>query len=64
MAYTREDVVEAGLLRFRRGNINNQDLTALETMFYNHYDEVGKDEFRKNASVDAEAMKIYFESKK
>lgn len=59
-AYSREDIVEAALLRFSLADI---DLTKLEPMMYNFYDERGRDDFRKYASVDAERMREYFKWK-
>lgn len=80
MAYTKEELVGAALLRFamaksvgseqiiletttRSMSISTDDinLDKLEIMFNKFYDERGKDEFRKYASVDAKQMKIYFE---
>jgi hypothetical protein len=83
MAYTKKDIVEAGLLRFRlakkyydgealivgsNGSVEAIradliDIDKLEKMFNDFYDEHGKDEFRKYASVDAECMRKYFNYK-
>ena len=60
-AYTKEDIVEAALMRFTLGSIN---ISKLRPMYDKFYDTVGKDEFRKYASVTPEVMKNYFESKK
>lgn len=57
-AYTKSDVIEAALLRFRLAKV---DTTKLEVMFSDFYDEKGKDTFRKYASVDADCMKIWKE---
>jgi len=55
--YTREDIIGAFLMRFIKANL---DITSLEIMANNFYDEVGKEKFRTYASVDAQAMKDYF----
>jgi flagellum-specific peptidoglycan hydrolase FlgJ len=55
--YTREDIIGAFLMRFIKANL---DITSLEVMANNFYDEVGKEKFRTYASVDAQAMKDYF----
>lgn len=54
MSYTREDVVEAALLRFPA-----HSREKLTKMYYDFYDAKGKDEFRKYASVTPEAMRVY-----
>lgn len=70
--YSKEDIIEAALLRFKLAKLAgeqivvesetkalsiNIDLAKLELMFSNFYDEKGKDTFRKYASVDADCMK-------
>jgi flagellum-specific peptidoglycan hydrolase FlgJ len=56
-AYTKEDIVGAFLMRFIKAGL---DITNLEIMANNFYDEVGKEKFRTYSSVDAQAMKDYF----
>lgn len=78
MAYTKQQIIEAALLRFKeaskleeqvlitnpQGNSKNFtiDIPKLEKLFSDFYDEKGKETFRKYASVDAETMRKYFES--
>jgi hypothetical protein len=59
--YTREDIVEAALLRFHECGLVT---VAFEKMYYDHYDKVGREQFRKAASVDAEAMAKWIQFKK
>lgn len=54
-AYTKEFLVSVYLSRFI--GIDLDRLTLLETNANKLYDRVGKDEFRKYASVDAAAIK-------
>jgi flagellum-specific peptidoglycan hydrolase FlgJ len=56
-AYTKEDIIGAFLMRFIKANL---DITSLEIMANNFYDKVGKEKFRTYGSVDAQAMKDYF----
>ena len=56
--YTKEDVINAGLMRFIKAGL---DTSSLEVMFNNHYDKVGKEKFRDNTSVTPDVMKEYFE---
>jgi flagellum-specific peptidoglycan hydrolase FlgJ len=56
-AYTKEDIVGAFLMRFIKAGL---DITNLEIMANNFYDKVGKEKFRTYSSVDAQAMKDYF----
>jgi len=56
-AYTRDDIIGAYLMRFLK---NDLDISVLAKNADTHYDKVGKEQFRKDASVDAEAMKEYF----
>lgn len=58
--YTREDIVEAALLRFHELQLVTPDF---EAMYYKSYDEMGRDKFRTYASVDAEAMRKWFKFK-
>lgn len=55
--YTKEDIVGAFLMRFIKAGL---DITKLEIMANNFYDEVGKEKFRTYSSVDAQAMKDYY----
>lgn len=59
--YTREDIVEAALLRFHELQLVTP---TFEKMYYDHYDKVGREQFRKAASVDAEAMRKWLSFKK
>lgn len=61
MAYTKQQIIEAALLRFKEAGIDT-NLTGLDDMFDQFYDKKGKETFRKYASVDAETMRKYFES--
>jgi hypothetical protein len=56
MAYTKEDLVSAFLMRFIKAGL---DITKLEIMANSFYDEVGRDKFRIYATVDAEVMREY-----
>ncbi len=56
MAYTKEDLVSAFLMRFIKAGL---DITNLEIMANSFYDEVGRDKFRIYATVDAEVMREY-----
>lgn len=60
-AYTKQDIIGAFLFRFEQAGL---DTTKLAKMADTFYDKVGKDTFRKYASVDADAMKVYFGSKR
>jgi hypothetical protein len=59
--YTREDIIEAGLLRFHEAGLVTP---SYEKMFYDFYDENGRETFRLYASVNAEAMKKWIQFKK
>lgn len=61
-AYTKEQVVEAALLRFESLGKDYQE--KLRPMYEKFYDERGKDVFRTYASVTPDTMKEYFERKK
>lgn len=54
--YTKEFLVDAYLSRFLK-TANIEILVQLEADAIKLYDRVGKDEFRKYASLDAEAIK-------
>ena len=56
--YTREDLIGAFLMRFIKGGV---DITKLEIMANNFYDEVGRDKYRLYTNTDATTMREYFE---
>lgn len=56
MPYTKEFLVSVYLSRFYMG----KDISVLEANANTFYDKVGRDEFRKWASVDAKAIKEYY----
>lgn len=56
-AYDKDFLVSVYLSRFINIDINK--LCELEDNANKFYDKVGKDEFRKYASVDAEAIRTY-----
>jgi hypothetical protein len=53
--YTKEFLVDAYLSRFLK-TASIEDLVQLEADAIKLYDRVGKDQFRKYASLDAEAI--------
>jgi hypothetical protein len=55
--YTKEFLVDAYLSRYTR--VVGVKLPALRQMAEQHYDNVGKDQFRVSASLDAEAIKKF-----
>jgi hypothetical protein len=57
-AYSKEDVVEAALMKFAP---DIQD--KLRGLYNEFYDVQGKDRFRSYASVTPKVMKTYFEKK-
>lgn len=56
--YTKEDLIGAFLMRFIKAGI---DITNLEIMANNFYDEVGRDKYRLYTNTDAATMREYFE---
>lgn len=56
-AYTKEFLVNAFLSRYEC--LGHTIMLSMRLMAENHYDEVGKDKFRVNASLDADAIKKY-----
>lgn len=56
--YTKEDVVEAALMRFYI--LGSEYVEKLRPMYEKFYDEKGKDVFRTYASVTPVVMKEYF----
>ena len=61
-AYTKEEVIDAALMRFRNLE-GGAYISRLKPMYEKLYDEKGKTEFRKYASVTPETMKEYYASK-
>ncbi len=55
--YTREFLLDAFVERYRP--LGMEVVDRQYALAANHYDKVGKDEFRKAASLDAEAIKKY-----
>ena len=60
LAYTKEFLISAYLSRYTKVCDENR-LENLKKLAENHYDKVGKDKFRQNASLDAAAIKKYKE---
>jgi hypothetical protein len=58
MGYTKEFLIDAFLSRYFQC-LTIERLENLEQMAIKLYDRVGKDEFRKYASLDAEAIRTY-----
>lgn len=57
IGYTKEFLIDAFIDRYK--SLGQATEVTLRTLAVNHYDMVGKDEFRKAASLDAEAIKKY-----
>ena len=55
--YTKEFLVDAYLSRYAA--VVGIQLPALRNMAEQHYDNVGKDQFRVSASLDADAIKKF-----
>lgn len=62
LAYTREFLIEAYTYRF--APLGEEAVAFLKDLAEKHYDKVGKDEFRKAASLDADAIKLFKAYKK
>lgn len=62
--YSREFLIDAFLSRYIRCTlITIEQLVHLEQMANDLYDRVGRDSFRSYASLDAEALRTYKNSK-
>lgn len=59
MAYTKEFLIEAYISRYLDVVEDIDALCSLEENAVKLYDRVGRDEFRKYASLDAEAIRIF-----
>jgi hypothetical protein len=59
MAYTKEFLIEAYISRYLDVVEDIDALCLLEENAVKLYDRVGRDEFRKYASLDAEAIRIF-----
>ena len=58
--YTKEFLLDALCARYGECFEGADEMAlAYRDMCSKHYDKVGKDEFRKHASLDAEAIKEY-----
>jgi hypothetical protein len=57
MAYTREFLIDAYAYRFLP--LGEETYADLYCLACDHYDKVGKDQFRVAASLDAEALRVY-----
>lgn len=58
--YTKEFLVDAYISRFLHvPGVTIEALESLEANAIKLYDRVGRDEFRKYASLDAEAVRVY-----
>lgn len=55
--YTREFLIDAFVSRYT--SLGQDKLVDLQKLAETCYDNVGKDEFRKYASLDAEAIRVY-----
>jgi hypothetical protein len=55
--YTKEFLVDAYLSRY--AILGVEKLPAMRNMAEQHYDNVGKDQFRVSASLDADAIKKF-----
>ena len=58
--YSREMLIDAYLTRY----ISTDNMEKLRPLAEKHYDEVGKDQFRVSASLDAQAIREYKARKK
>ncbi len=60
LAYTKEFLLDALCSRYKECFEGADEMArAYRDMCSMHYDKVGKDEFRKHASLDADAIKEY-----
>ena len=59
LAYTKEFLIAAYMWRFQESNATDEEAFELEINAADFYDKVGKDEFRKYASLDADYLKLY-----
>lgn len=57
MTYTREFLIDAYVSRYQ--HLGEEVASTLRHLAEQFYDRVGKDEFRKYASLDAEALRVY-----
>lgn len=57
--YSKQLIVDVFLHRFKVGKLPVSQLIDLENMANAYYDKVGKDTFRKYASVTPDAIKEY-----
>lgn len=55
--YSREMLIDAFVSRYT--SLGQDKLVNLKALAEQSYDTVGKDEFRKLASLDAEAIRVY-----
>lgn len=55
--YSKEFLVDAYLSRYTK--VVGCNIPALRTLAENHYNQVGKDQFRVSASLDAEAIRKF-----
>lgn len=62
--YSRQFLIDAFMSRYVKCTlISIESLVRLEQMANDLYDKVGRDSFRSYASLDAEAIRIYKNSK-
>lgn len=62
--YSRQFLIDAFMSRYIKCSlISIESLVRLEQMANDLYDKVGRDSFRSYASLDAEAIRIYKNSK-
>lgn len=57
LAYTKEFLIDAYLSRYDK--VVGVRLPALKQMAEEHYDNVGRDQFRVSASLDADALRKF-----
>lgn len=63
--YSRDFLVSVFADKYKRTFEDNDDFLEFKiTMGYDHYDKVGKDQFRKDTALDAATIKEYKEGLK
>lgn len=55
--YTKEFLIDVAISRFEILGVESAE--NMRPMFEIHYNKVGKEEFRKHASIDAETIRNY-----
>lgn len=63
--YTKEFLVSAFVSRYAHTFKTSEELEKFREVYGNqHFDKVGRDQFRKDCTLDAAAVKLYKESLK